>query len=26
MNVIANFFDEKDELNPQRMYIKIKIK
>ena len=26
MNVVANFFDEKDELNPQRMYIKIKIK
>ena len=26
MNVIANFFDEKNELNPQRMYIKIKIK
>ena len=26
MNVVANFFDEKNELNPQRMYIKIKIK
>lgn len=26
MNVVANFFDEEDELNPQRMYIKIKIK
>ena len=26
MNVVANFFDEKDELNPQRMYIKVKIK
>ena len=26
MNVVANFYDEKVELNPQRMYIKIKIK
>ena len=26
MNVVVTFFDEKDELNPQRMYIKIKIK
>lgn len=26
MNVVANFFNEKEELNPQRMYIKIKIK
>ena len=26
MNMVANFFDEKNELNPQRMYIKIKIK
>ena len=26
MNVVANFYDEKDELNPQRMYIKVKIK
>ena len=26
MNVVANFLLEKNELNPQRMYIKIKIK